>query len=255
MAEEVGDEPLQMKRKFPEVTVTVCEKRVQGLEKLMAAETLPEAVILDDAYQHLAVKCGLQILLTDYASLYCDDFPIPAGNLREFRCAAKYAEVIIVTKCPEKLGQEEAAKIKERLKVSAAQGCYFTTLQYGKPMPLNAAAEKFDLSPQNDILFVSGIAHPEHAHRYLATQYSDIETIKFRDHHNFSQKEIALLCKKIADSKGKRVLFFTEKDASRLYGTKEWESVSDIPVFSLPIQVKFLWDELQFQEIIAKQLI
>lgn len=251
-AEQVGDEPLQMKRKFPNVTVAVCEKRVAGLQKLLSGSNPPEVVLLDDAYQHLAVKCSLQILLTDYASMYCDDFPMPAGNLREFRCAASEADIVIVTKCPENLGKEEAEKIRKRLKVGAAQRCFFTTLQYGEPAPLNAAAEGNTLSSKNDIVFVSGIAHPEHAYRYLTTQFSDVKSVEFRDHHNFSKLEIDLLCKKIAESKRKKVLFFTEKDAARLYGTKEWERLAEIPVYSLPIQVKFLWDEGKFQAIIAE---
>lgn len=250
-AEQVGDEPLQMKQKFPEVTVAVCEKRVIGLQRLMSGTNPPEVVLLDDAYQHLAVKCGLQILLTDYASMYCDDFPMPAGNLREFRCAASEAEIIIVTKCPEELGKKEAEKIRRRLKVTAEQACFFTTLQYGEPKPLNAAAEGNTLSSKNDIVFVSGIAHPEHAYRYLASQFSDVKSVEFRDHHNFSKYEIELLRKKVAESKGEKVLFFTEKDAARLNGTKEWGKLSEIPAYSLPIQVRFLWEEEKFQEIIA----
>lgn len=252
-AAQVGDEPLQMKRKFPNATVAVCEKRVVGLQRLMEGAKPPEAVLLDDAYQHLAVKCGLQILLTDYASMYCNDFPMPAGNLREFRGAASEADIVIVTKCPENLGKEEAEKIKKRLKVTAAQACFFTTLQYAEPTPLNAAGERVALTSKNDIIFVSGIAHPEHAYRYLTSQFSDVESVEFRDHHNFSKLEIEILCKKVAESKGKKVLFFTEKDAARLYGTKEWERLSELPVYSLPIQVRFLWNEEQFREIIARQ--
>ena len=45
IAEEVGDEPLQFKHKFPETTVAVCANRREGIEKLKVQK--PDVVLLD----------------------------------------------------------------------------------------------------------------------------------------------------------------------------------------------------------------
>lgn len=242
-AETIGDEPMQMHQKFPEVKVAVCESRKEGIERLLQEATPPEVILLDDAYQHLAVKAHLQLLLTDYASPYPTDFPLPAGNLREFRCAAKEADNIIVTKCPPTLNTKEAESIKKRMHLQPHQQCFFSTLQYDAPLPLTESARQIKLDTQSHILLFTGIAHPESLIHHLTSQYTDVKSITFSDHHRFCEKEIVRLCQKLASSTPKTALFTTEKDAARLYGTPLWNLVSGMPLFALPVRVKLLWDE------------
>lgn len=247
-AELIGDEPMQMHQKFPEVKVAVCESRKEGIERLQQEATPPEVILLDDAYQHLEVKAHLELLLTDYASPYPTDFPLPAGNLREFSCAAKEADVVIVTKCPPALSQKEAESIEKRLKLMPHQQCIFSTMQYNTPLPLTEAARHFELNTQSHILLFTGIAHPEPLIHYLSSQYTDVKSITFNDHHQFCEREIVRLCQKLASSTPQTALFTTEKDAARLYGTALWEKLSELPLFSLPISVKFLWGEQAFAD-------
>lgn len=246
LASEIGDEPLQMKVKFPGTTVAVCESRAEGLKKLEALSPRPEVVLLDDAFQHLAVRCGIQIVLTDYASPYYTDFPMPAGNLREFGSAVKEADAVVVTKCPENLTQREAREIEGKLGIGAGQKCFFTTLCYRNPTPLTSAAQNLNLTSGTKIFLLTGIAHPEHLYQYLLSQYSDIESIEFGDHHRFTHAEISALRKKIAASSEDTAMITTDKDAARLRGTELWELLSDLPVFSIPVAVKFLWNEDEF---------
>ena len=105
---EVGDEPLQVKQKFPDTRVAVCESRVEGCKKLLQtpAGTEPQAIVLDDAYQHRYIKAGLYLLLTDFSRLFTRDCVLPAGRLRENRSGARRADAVVVTKCPELLGEE-----------------------------------------------------------------------------------------------------------------------------------------------------
>ena len=207
--------------------------------------------MLDDAYQHLAVKAHLQVLLTDYASPYPTDFPLPAGNLREFSCAAKEADIVMVTKCPPALTPKEAESIRKRLRLQPHQRCYFSTLQYDNPQPLTASASQMELDAQSHILLFTGIAHPESLIHHLSSQYADVKSITFSDHHRFSEKEIVKLCQKLASSTSRIALFTTEKDAARLYGTPMWKKLEEQPLFSLPIRVKLLWDEDKFANDIA----
>src|SRR5690606_12215617 len=125
MVEEVGDEPLQFKQKFPEVTVAVCEDRQTGIEKL---QKTAEVILLDDAFQHRKVKASLNILLTSFDKLYSNDCMLPAGNLREPKFGAKRADIIVVTKCPENIENTKMEAIKRRLKPKPHQEIYFSKI-------------------------------------------------------------------------------------------------------------------------------
>jgi tetraacyldisaccharide 4'-kinase len=70
---EIGDEPLQIKKKFPDVEVAVDGNRVRGIVNLCRYNRKVNTVILDDAFQHRWVKPGISILLIDYSRpLYTD---------------------------------------------------------------------------------------------------------------------------------------------------------------------------------------
>lgn len=49
-ANDIGDEPMQIKNKFPEITVAVDADRVRGIKKLMQLPEKPEVIILDDGF-------------------------------------------------------------------------------------------------------------------------------------------------------------------------------------------------------------
>ena len=114
-AKQIGDEPFQYYQKFKDIKVAVDEKRVHGIEQLLTTNNPPEIVLLDDAYQHRKVNAGFYILLTSYEKLYANDYLLPTGNLRESKSGAKRAQVVIVTKCPENLSEQEQQKISKKL--------------------------------------------------------------------------------------------------------------------------------------------
>ena len=120
---QVGDEPLQYKRKYQDVFVTVSENRAFGIPKLMMQKPDTQVILLDDAFQHRAVKPGLNILLTEYSNLYTRDFLLPMGRLREWSGAAKRADTIVVTKCPFSLTAEDKQQIIKELTHSAISEC------------------------------------------------------------------------------------------------------------------------------------
>ncbi len=129
---EVGDEPLQIKRKFgAKITSAVCEKRVDGVERLIG-DNQPDLILLDDAYQHRYVKADHYVLLTAFGDPYYNDFVLPAGNLRESRQGANRAHSIVVTKCPPDISQADMAKIKQKIKPLPHQQVYFSTIAYSE---------------------------------------------------------------------------------------------------------------------------
>lgn len=237
-----GDEPTQLHEKFPDIQVVVCEKRTEALRRLERAAQRPDIVLLDDAYQHLQVQCHLNLLLTDFSRLYCDDFPMPAGRLREFPSAAAAADAVIVTKSPEAMTEVEAAKIRTKLGRKPDQPCFFTTLVYDELTPVTPLAKQMTLSPSTPIIVLTGIANPKPMCQEISKQFSDIEIISYRDHHTFTTKEIESLCQKTAEKGDDTIIITTEKDAVRLHDARIRNLTATLPVFVLPVRVKFLFD-------------
>ena len=246
-----GDEPAQLHEKFPDIQVVVCEKRAEALRRLERAAQRPNVVLLDDAYQHLQVRCRLNLLLTDFSRLYCDDFPLPAGRLREFPTAADAADAVIVTKSPQALTPEEAEKIRRKLKVTDRQSCFFTTLAYDALTPVTPVVKQKTLTKDTRIILLTGIANPKPIQQEIHNQFSDIENIIYGDHHFFSAKDIEYLCKKIAEKGDDTIIITTEKDSVRLRDGHIRDLTDTLPIFVLPVQVKFLFgDEERFNKMV-----
>jgi len=132
----IGDEPYQIYKKFPFITVAVDEKRVRGVKKLQELNSNLELVVLDDAFQHRYIQSGLSILLTDYNNLYSRDLILPAGQLRERKKGSKRAGIIIVTKCPAKIKPIEMRLIELELKPESNQLLFFSTNIYDELIPV-----------------------------------------------------------------------------------------------------------------------
>ena len=84
-AKHIGDEPAQYHRKFPNIKVVVEKKRVKGVLNLLYDNPSIEAILLDDAFQHRALRAGLNILIADINKPFYNDLMLPMGELREFR--------------------------------------------------------------------------------------------------------------------------------------------------------------------------
>ena len=246
-----GDEPTQLHHKFPDVQVVVCEDRAEGLRRLERAAVRPDIVLLDDAYQHLQVRCRLNLLLTDYSRLYCDDFPMPAGRLREFPSAAGAADAVIVTKSPQELTETEAEIIRTKLRRKPDQPCFFTTLVYDELVPVTPVAKQMPLTPETSVILLTGIANPESIQQKISKQFSDIKAIRYSDHHSFTTKEIENLCKKTAENGKNTIIITTEKDEVRLRDAALRNLTEKLPIFVLPVRVAFLFgDDERFNRMV-----
>lgn len=238
-AADIGDEPLQMQRKFPNVQVAVDEKRCEGMERLLAQPNPPEVVVLDDAYQHRYVCAGLYILLTDFSRLYVDDFVLPAGRLRESRRGAHRAQIVIVTKCPENLNENQRQNIRRRLNLSASQKLFFTTFRYGERRPLFPEGKQCIMS--KSALALTGIARPEPLYEHLRQQQFHVTPLRFPDHHAFTAASIALINRSFSEMSEDTMVVTTEKDAARLRSISKQLSPSlRRQLMVQPIEVAFL---------------
>ena len=205
---EIGDEPLQFSQKFPDIDVAVDANRQNGISQLVSI-TNPDVIILDDAFQHRKVIAGYYVLLTKFDSLFTDDFLLPAGNLRESKRGASRANVIVVTKCPKNISSEEKLIIINKLSRYSPHEVLFTCISYSKNIVnLNDVIPIKKLNNKKFTL-VTGIANPKPLIEYLNSLDLVFEHIEFKDHHNFSDKELKNLSKK-------ELIVTTEKDYMRL---------------------------------------
>lgn len=229
-AVEAGDEPLQFKRKFPEITVAVDANRRKGIAKLKEKANV---ILLDDAFQHRKVKPYFSILLTTYNDLYTDDLLLPAGNLRESKKGAKRADCIVVTKCLPQLSVSEQNRIIKKLKPKISQEVYFTTIAYSQNIYGKEEIKELNFLQDKKFTLVTGIANPKPMVSYLKENGFDFEHLQFADHHHFSAIEIAILNKK-------QWILTTEKDYMRL------DSKIKSSLFYLPVKTCFIEKEDDF---------
>ncbi len=250
-AEMVGDEPLQLKNKFKEVTVVVSENRINGIEKIMTDNPDTSVILLDDSFQHRAVKPGLSILLLDYSTVFKKDFLLPAGNLREPFSAKKRADVIVISKCPQTLQDNERDKIIEMINPDKKQNMFFSSVVYVAEIKSVFSSEKLVISPAQNILLVTGIADAKGIKTYIKTSAKLINHIEFSDHRIFSDadiKKIVEIFSTIANEN--KIILTTEKDAMRL---KDIEELRQLPIYYLPVEIKFNEkDKEEFNKMILK---
>lgn len=250
-ARSIGDEPYQIKSKFSDIRVAVDEDRCHGIEKLLTLQEPPvEVILLDDAFQHRYVKAGLNILLTDYHRLFCDDALMPAGRLRESARGKNRAQIVIVTKCPPDIKPIDHNIIAKRLNLFPYQQLYFSSFRYGKLQAVfpvcTAAREKKLSSLQADeqILLITGIASPDAIIRELEMYTRNIDLLAFDDHHSFSQRDMSLIKEKFGNLKeGRRLIVTTEKDATRLIDHRALDAELKPFIYALPIEVEILQNQ------------
>lgn len=236
---KVGDEPLQFKTKYPEVTVAVCEDRVEGVSRLKDTH---DVIVLDDAFQHRALTPGLSILLFDYQSLFKPRLFLPAGNLRDSFTQRKRADLIIITKTPSSLSEEKKMAAIKRMAVKANQQILFSSLSYGSPYNIFNASETNDdlLNQESDILLVTGIANPKPLLNYLEDKCHKIELVSYPDHHSYTEKDIESIVKKYTALPAKnKIIVSTEKDFQRLRKFLNNPLLSNLPIWIIPVNACF----------------
>ena len=242
-ATETGDEPAQFKHKFPDITVAVCEKRVEGIEQLKAGHNL---IIMDDAYQHRAVKPGLSILLFDYNTINQPQLLLPAGNLREPFSGRWRADVMVVSKCPEDLSSGEQNKIAAKLAPLPYQQLFFTSISYQNLQDKNGNEANIIIDSDTTVFLITGIANAQPLVNYIKKYTSHVIHHNYPDHHRFSLKNITKLADEFAACTAqKKVIITTEKDAQRLGEQELLPLLTSLSILAMPIGVKFLNNEQQ----------
>ena len=246
----IGDEPLQIKLRFPDLDVAVCEDRVIGINRL-AEICNPQAVILDDAFQHRRVTPSLNILLVNYHRNILDDTMLPAGRLRESAAGRSRAHIIIVTKCPRDISNATMDYLASRLAMRPQQQVFFTTLEYGDIYPLFGKAAM--PVPESPVLAVTGISDPTPMVQELKSSYKTVNLLSFPDHHDFTKCDIAEILRRLQGMPDGSFIITTAKDAARLSGMELPDELKE-KIFVLPVRPAFLRDAELFNSTLINHI-
>jgi tetraacyldisaccharide 4'-kinase len=215
------------------IVVGVDEKRTHGIDNLIK-DFNPDIFILDDAFQHRYIKAGLYILLTDYHKPYYEDRLLPVGHLREGRYGAKRAQIVVVTKCPETLTEEDRKIIERKLKLQPHQSLFFSTVVYEKQIISFNFTQDIDKISHYNILLVTGIAKFRGILDFANQKFASVTHLEFKDHHNFSQADIKNIEKAYQSIRVDSIILTTEKDYMRL---KHFQQLKG-HLFYLPINIE-----------------
>lgn len=235
---DLGDEPMQFHIKYPGINVAVDGDRRRGLAKLLELHNAPDVVLLDDAFQHRKVKAGFYILLTSYQNLYSKDIVLPTGDLREPRSGAKRADIIVVTKCPQNLTNEEKQRIRQELSLNNDQQLFFATIAYSEYLYSGNMKQGLDFLKDQNFTLLTGIANPQPFIDYYKSLELSFEHLNYPDHYNFTDKDIRLL-------KEKDLVVTTEKDYMRLK-----DHLPEEILWYHPIKMQFLDNPEGFKSLI-----
>jgi len=252
-----GDEPLQFKRKFPGIAVAVAESRNIGIPQLLHVQPNIQAILLDDAFQHRSVIPGLNILLTEHSKPFYADALMPAGRLRDNKSSYKRADVIIVSKCPDSLQEEEKENIKNLLNPLPHQSVFFSKYEYLTPYQIFDFSQKLLPQSKASIILISAIASTDYLLTHLEDRYDEIINMKYEDHHYFNKvdlEQLVLTYNQIQNPN--KYILTTEKDGIRLGEHYNYIIQNNLPIYILPIKVSFLDGEgLLFDDLLKKFLL
>lgn len=249
-ARQIGDEPYQMKSKFPDIRVAVDENRCNGIQRLLELEKpAVDVILLDDAFQHRSVKAGMNILLTDFHRLLYDDALLPAGRLREPSGGKDRAQIVIVTKCPDNIKPIDFNIITKRLHLYPYQQLYFSRFRYGRLQPLfpqkdDRGKTLSSFTGDEQVLLVTGIVSPAPLVKEVEACTARVKLLAFDDHHDFTARDLQQIKERFMRIEAQnRLIITTEKDAARLKSHPALDKELGYCIYVLPIEIEFLQNQ------------
>lgn len=224
----IGDEPFQIKRKFPHLMVYIDGNRLRALKHIeqLPENERPDVVLMDDGFQHRSVIPSFSIILTAYNNLYTQDTYLPYGTLRDNPKEASRADTIIITNTPRQVTPVDLRIKRDELNLLAFQHQYFSRVRYESPKclftPSEGGLNTPEIAVENPVIILSGIAHPEAFQQVCQLKFKNIHSfIEYPDHHKFSQKDIEDLTSRLLKDPSLNILT-TEKDAMRILACEMW---------------------------------
>ncbi len=247
-AATIGDEAMQVKRKFPDLKVAVSAQRLQAIPEMLMEWPGLDCIILDDAFQHRTVRPGLQILLMDYHQPWHRDLLLPAGRLREFPAARQRADILVITRCPENPDPEDMRTLRKKIKWPEDRPLFFTQMVYDAPYRWNQPGQPTDIA--GPVILLSGIAGGESFEKDMRARFEVIRHFRFPDHHRFTAEELRHIDSWREAHAPEAAILTTEKDLTRLLLHRKLLTEWNWPLYVQPLRVEFLRDKSEFDRLI-----
>jgi tetraacyldisaccharide 4'-kinase len=248
-ARTIGDEPFQLKRKYGnKITVAVGEERALAIPTILNERPEVQIILMDDAFQHRAVKPQFSILVTDRDQPFYKDYVLPMGRLRESGYGAKRADVIVVTKAGG-INKSEMERMTNSIrKYSGNKPVFFTGLTLEAPVPIQHTG-----SPDKAVILVSGIAKNAQVAREVSRQFNVVHHYRFPDHHRYSESELQQI-HHWADAHNIQTILTTEKDMVKLISSELLPVLANKKWFYIPVRIHFLENGMHFDELVCLML-
>lgn len=245
-AHDVGDEPLQIKKKHPDISVAVCEDRNKGVEKL---KEKAEIILLDDAFQHRKLNPDFSLLLFEFNSLLSRPFLLPTGSFRDCMNQSKRADLIIITKSPQNIDLKQRNTIEKRIRKYSKAPLFYSSIKYANPISKNGQTVDTNFLKKQNVLLVTGIANPTPLLDYMKEITQNVTHLSYRDHHIFSKNDYQKISESFKKLEGDKLILTTEKDYVRM----SQDELKDYPLYYIPITTEMEESEL-FDRLILSEI-
>lgn len=249
----VGDEPKQIKLKFPNVVVAVCEDRVEGVNLIRKYKKEVNLIILDDAFQHRKIEAWVNVILMDYNRPIYEDKFLPVGRLRDSIDQMDRANIVICTKCPKNMTPFDMRVVSKNLELMPYQHLFFTKIISSEPSPLFPDFATTAPKAGSKVIAMAGIASPSGFLSYLSKKYTLVNKHIFSDHYTFKLKDIEALQAEIDASPEDTYIVMTEKDAVKLIASKRISDRLRAKMFYISISHQFVdGAQIEFERLLLQ---
>lgn len=230
--QDSGDEPFLLAKRNPQISVLIARKRAHAIKEIERTGCA-DVIVLDDAFQHHAVARHLDIVLLDARRPFENGWPLPAGNLREFSCTLKRADILLRTRS------------EDDIKALDLDCPIFDSRHQLADKIVNLSGEEIELNcllPLQLVAF-AGIANPNNFFDALKKRgMTLLSTLSFPDHEPYSAEKLNQINRLMG---GADALVTTEKDAVKLNA-----DMFEIPCYQIPVILEIDDAEVFMEKII-----
>ncbi len=236
----VGDEPKQIKMKYPEAVVAVCEDRNEGIRRIRAIHPEVNLIVLDDGFQFRSVEAWVNIVMMDYSKPFYNDHLLPWGDLRDSTSQLHRAHFVVVTKCPPDINALNMRIVNKSLGLYPYQRLYFSFISNGSIAPLFADVATDKILAGHNVIVMAGVANPAPMVASVEERYTVVDKLIFPDHHPYRMRDLALMERKLREAPEGTIIVTTEKDAVKLTNRKRIPLLLQQRLYLMPIKMSFI---------------
>lgn len=255
--DEAGDEPFMIAKRLKTVPVIVGQDRYKA-GVLAIKKFNPDVILLDDAFQHLAINRDIDLVLLDSKEPFGNNYLFPRGTLRETPSALKRGDAVILTR----LHVENLESLEKIKRVVPEKPIFYSvhkpyiykiiTRNNLQPLDRFNVSSKYDFEIFNNkrVLAFSGIANNDAFRRTIeGLTCKLIKFSEFPDHHPYSNRELNGIVKSAMDLSVAFILT-TEKDYMRIIHKIKWP----IDLVVIGVEISFEENDYTFKSFIKSRI-